>query len=158
MNNHQRRLKTIELTLTSLQVVLVWLRRAQKGGRFIESGPQPQSPRELVANAVSGAIRSSMKGNGEPVIARAMQQARQEADLLYLLVIEANSSILRRSYESRQSLMLVNGHLQAVGCAVGHGIGDAGLIFRLRSSLVLVVEDEAWREPANRLVNPSPQN
>ena len=141
MKSRQQRLKAIELTLTPLQIVLVWLGRAQKGGRFVEGGLRSQSPREFVANAVSEAIRSSMKGNSEPVIERAIQQARQEADLLYLLIIEANSSILRRSDESRQSLMLVNGHLQAVGCALGHGVEDAGLIFRLRSSLVLVVED-----------------
>ncbi len=148
MKSRQQRLKAIELTLTPQQIVLVWLGRAQKGGRFVEGGLQSQSPREYVANAVSDAIRSSMKGNREPVIEQAIQQARQEADLLYLLVIEANGSILGGSYQSRQSLLLVNGHLQAVGCVLGHGIEDAGLIARLRSSLTLVVEDLLISEEA----------
>src|SRR5260370_26770215 len=91
MNSRQRRVRAIELTLTPKQVVMVWLRNALQAGG-LEDGARHE-PREKVANTVYQTVRDSMKGQPEELIERAINQACQEADLLYLLVVKANLEV-----------------------------------------------------------------
>jgi hypothetical protein len=148
VSNHQRRLKTIELTLTPRQIVLLWLKQAQKEN-YLQGSLKSPSPREYVANAVGNTVRKGMKGGSEQIIEMAIEQARKEADLLYLLVIDANGWVLGRNYEYKQSLMLTSGHLRAVGQALAHQVsGGAELLSRLRVSLTLVLENLLTDEEA----------
>ena len=78
MNNYERRLRAIEVTLTPQQIVVLWLGNAQQAGTFEEARRQSPFPREAVANAILKTVRAGM-----PVIQRAILQARQEGDLLY---------------------------------------------------------------------------
>src|SRR5205814_3649351 len=80
MSNHQRRLKTIEVNLTPKQIVILWLKKSQNAGSFADGCLQSPRPRKYVVNAVDAAIRGSLKGYAEPVIEKAICQARQEAD------------------------------------------------------------------------------
>jgi len=94
MNSRQRRLKTIELTLTPEQVVFVWLRNAVRAGTFEEGARHSPPCRGMVADAVDETVRNSMKGHPEVLIERAILQARREADLLYTLIVNANLAVL----------------------------------------------------------------
>jgi hypothetical protein len=148
MNKQQRRVKDLELSLTPLQAVLLWLKRAQTAAGYMDGGLESPPPREILAKSVSRATRNSMKGHPEPAVEQAIQQARQQADLLYQLVVQANSSILGDAYETRKSLMLVSGHLQATICVPEDRIKESGLIPRLRLSLTLVLENFLITEEA----------
>jgi len=58
-----------------------------------------------------------MKGQSEPLIERAVLQARQEADFLYNIVIEVNMAV-RKSHESRaREYVLPRGFLRAANQA-----------------------------------------
>jgi len=113
MNNHQRRLKSVELSLTPQQVVLVWLRAAIDAGTFEDGALQTPSPREAVANAVFKTVRNSMKGQSELAIERAVLQASQEADLLYNLVVRANVTVLENAEQREREYFLLLGYLRA---------------------------------------------
>ena len=93
MKSNERRLRTIYLSLTPQQIVVVWLRNALQAGT-LEEGVRHSPPyRSAVANAVLETVRDSMKGQDESLIERAVLQARQEADLPYILVINANVEV-----------------------------------------------------------------
>ena len=62
MNNHQRRLRAIEVTLTPQQIVALWLRNAQQAGTFEEAVRQSPFPREAIANAILKTVRAGMRG------------------------------------------------------------------------------------------------
>ena len=93
MNNHKRRLKTIELTLTPEQIVLLWHEAAKEAGTFSDGAWKPPAPRAAVANAVNSAIRKSMKGHPEPVVEKAIQQARKQADLLLMIIVQTSATL-----------------------------------------------------------------
>jgi hypothetical protein len=113
MKSRIRRLKAIELSLTPQQVVLVWLRDALQGGTF-EDGARHSPPyRGAVANAVFRTVTESMKGQPEPLVERAILQARQEADLLYLLVVKANSAAIEGMVQREREYVFLLGYLSA---------------------------------------------
>jgi hypothetical protein len=148
MNKQQRRVKNLELTLTPLQAVLLWLKRAREAGGFSDGGLESPPTREVLAKSVSRATRNSMKGYLEPAVEQAIQQARQQADLLYQLVFQANSSLLGNVYKTRQSLWLLRGHTHAVMSVLGARVNHANLISRLRLSLTVVAKDLLITEEA----------
>ncbi len=113
MNSRLRRLKAIELSLTPQQVALVWLRDALQGGTF-EDGARHSPPyRSAVANAVFRTVTESMKGQPEPLVERAILQARREADLLYLLVVNANSAVIEGMVQREREYVFLLGYLSA---------------------------------------------
>ena len=113
MNSRQRRVRAIELTLTPQQVVVVWLRNALQAGTFEEGARHAQPYRGTVTNAVYGIVRNSMKGQAEPLIELAVIQARQEADLLYNLVVNANTEVLRNRAQREREYIFLLGYLSA---------------------------------------------
>jgi len=112
MKSRQQRVRAIELSLTPQQVVMVWLRNAQAG--TFEEGARHSPPyRGAIANEVFRSVRSSMKGQPELLVERAVVQARQEADSLYLLVINANSAVFEGSAARRREYIILLGYLSA---------------------------------------------
>jgi hypothetical protein len=136
VNNHQRRLKSVELNLTPQQVVLVWLRNAIQAGTFEDGALQTPAPRAAVANAVFLTVRNSMKGQSQLLVERAVLQARQEADLLYNLVVRANAAVLENVEQREREYFLLLGYLRAelVGTPIEGRIGT------LRLALLMFVE------------------
>jgi hypothetical protein len=111
-SNRQRRVRAIELTLTPQQLVLVWLRNAQRG--TFEEGAQHSPPyRGAIANEVLRTVRNSLKGQPEPLQERAILQARREADSLYLLVGNANTAVLEGRVEREREYIILLACLSA---------------------------------------------
>ena len=138
MSNHQRRLKTIEVNLTPKQIVILWLKKSQNAGSFADGCLQSPRPRKYVVNAVDAAIRGSLKGYAEPVIEKAICQARQEADWLYMMILESNLRILTNVALSNVCFPVVIRHFRA---ATTRGTINVECIRELRLSLVQIVED-----------------
>jgi hypothetical protein len=113
MRSRQRRLKEIELSLTPQQVVVVWLRDATQAGTFEEGARHSPPYRGAVANAVFRTVQTSMKGQPEPLIERAILQARQEADLLYSLAVNANVEVIENTEQRKREYILLLGYLSA---------------------------------------------
>jgi hypothetical protein len=113
MNSRQRRLRAIELSLTPQQVFVVWLRNALQAGTFEESARHSPPHRVVVANAIYDTVRSSMKGQPDPLVDRAIRQAQQEADLLYLLVIYTNAAVLENYEQRKREFVFLLGYLTA---------------------------------------------
>jgi len=145
MKNHQRRLRAIEVTLTPQQIVALWLRNAQQAGTSEEAVRQSPFPRDAIANAILKTVRAGMRGLPEPVIQRAILQARQEGDLLYLLTVRANVAVFEsRAYSQRDFLILANYLLTmlAIYPLVLDNLPKAtDAIEKLRFALVLFIED-----------------
>ena len=107
MTSRQRRLKAIELNLTPQQIVLVWLRNALQAGTYEDGSQRTPPPREAVAIAVQKSVLTRLKGQEESLVERAVLQARQEADFLYMLVTSTNREVLRSSIQrGREHLIL----------------------------------------------------
>jgi hypothetical protein len=113
MNNRQRRVRAIELTLTPKEVVVVWLRNAFQAGTFEEGARHSQPYRGAIANEVFSTVRNGMKGEPEPLIESAVFQGRQEADLLYNLVVNANMAALEGRVEREREYIFLCGYLSA---------------------------------------------
>ena len=113
MSSRQRRVRAIELSLSPQQIVLVWLRNALQAGTFEESARHSSPHRIVVANAVYDAVRSSMKGQPDPLVDRAIRHAQQEADLLYLLVIYTNAAVLGDYEQRKREFVYLLGYLTA---------------------------------------------
>jgi hypothetical protein len=115
MKNRQRRVRRIELSLTPQQVVMVWLKNALQAGSLEEGVRARHSPphRIAVANAVYDTVRSSMKGQPEPLVERAIRQAQREADLLYLLIVYTNIAVLEDREQRRREYVFLLGYLIA---------------------------------------------
>jgi hypothetical protein len=93
VKSQQLRLKTIELSLTPEQIVLVRHEAAKEAGSLVEAALISPAPRQAIANAVNNAIRVSMKGQHEAAIESAIQQGRQQADFLFMLIVETNAGV-----------------------------------------------------------------
>jgi hypothetical protein len=112
MKSRQRRVRAIELSLTPQQVVVVWLRNAHAG--TIEEGARHSPPyRGAIANEVLRTVRNGMKGQPETLIERAVMQGRQDADLLFNLVVNANSDVMANSAHREREYVLLLGFLSA---------------------------------------------
>jgi len=114
MKNRQRRLMAIELTLTPKQVVLLWLRNARQAGTFEDCGGRQPPNRGVIANAIDEAVRNSMQGQDESLIEQAVVQGRQEADLLYMLVGNANVAVRESRAQREFEYVLLLEYLSAV--------------------------------------------
>ena len=113
MNSRQRRVRAIELTLTPHEVVVVWLRNALQAGTFEEGARHSPPYRGAIANEEFRTVRNGMKGQPEPLIERAVIQARQQADLLYNLVVSANMAVLEGKVEREREYIILLGYLSA---------------------------------------------
>ena len=113
MKNRQQRLKAIELSLTPQQVVVVWLRDAVQAGTFEEGARHSPPYRGAVANAVLRTVQTSMKGQPELLIERAILQARLEADLLYSLAVNANVEVVEKRNQREREYTFLLGYLSA---------------------------------------------
>jgi hypothetical protein len=136
MNSRQRRIRTIELTLTPQQIVVVWLRNALQAGTFEEGARHWPPYRGTVANAVYHTVRNSMKGQPEPLIERAILQARQQADLLYQFVVTANIAVFEDRGRREREYIFLLGHLGAE--LKGHVTKDR--VENLRLEVLLFIE------------------
>jgi hypothetical protein len=113
MKSRQRRVRAIELTLTPQEVVAVWLRNALQAGTFEEGARHSPPSRGAIANEVLRTVRNSLKGQPDPLVERAILHARREADLLYLLVVNANTAVLEGRVERGREYILLLGYLSA---------------------------------------------
>jgi hypothetical protein len=113
MNSRQRRVRAIELSLTPQEIVVVWLRNALQAGTFEEVATHLPPNRGTVANAVYDTVRSSMKSQPDPLVERAILQARREADSLYLLVGNANIAVLEGRAERELECTILLAYLRA---------------------------------------------
>ena len=64
--------------------------QAPEGMTYEEGARQSPLPRSAIANSVERNVRDSLKDKPEEMVERAVLQARQEADLLYNLVVDLN--------------------------------------------------------------------
>ena len=141
MKSRQRRLKTIELTLTPYQNVLLWLTNAVKG--TFEDGMH-QAPRSVIANSVLKTITHSMKGESDAVVERAVLQGRQEADVLFNLVITVNDRVLTSTSERIREYLLLRQYLRGMTYInVGPHSEE-----ELRTTVLFVVEEALLLEGA----------
>lgn len=136
MKSRQRRLKAIELSLTPQQVVVVWLRDAVQAGTFEEGARHSPPYRGAVANAVLRTVQNSMKGQPEPLIERAILQARQEADLLYSLAVNVNVAVMESGEHREREYILLLGYLSAEM----HGSPTKDRFQLLRSMVLMFLE------------------
>lgn len=136
MNSRQRRVRAIELTLTPQQVVMVWLRNALQAGTLEEGARHSPPHRIAVANAVYDTVRSSMKGQPDPLVERAIRQAQREADLLYLLVVNANNAVFEGMAERGREYFFLARYLLAE--IRGNPTKDSTQI--LRSAILMFVK------------------
>ena len=113
MNSRQRRVRAIELSLTPKQVVVVWLRNALQAGTSQEGARHSPPYRGAVTNAVYDSVRHGMKGQPESLVERAILQARQEADLLYQFVVNANMAVLEGREQREREYIFLLGYLNA---------------------------------------------
>jgi len=91
----------------------VWLRNALQAGTFEEGARHSPPYRGAIANEVLRTVRNGMKGQPEPLIERAVIQARQEADLLYNVVVNANMAVLEGKVEREREYIILLGYLSA---------------------------------------------
>ena len=77
-----------------------------------------------------------MKGQSQPLIERAVIQARQEADSLYLLVINANTAMLEGKVEREREYIFLLGYLSAEM----HGKAPKDRVQRLRLAVLMFLE------------------
>lgn len=111
MNSDQRRLRTIELTLTPYQSVLLWLNIACRD--TFEDGVR-KFPRTALANSILKTVTASMKGQLAEVVERAVLQARREADLLYNVLVDLNATVLSSSRERKREFQFLARYLGAI--------------------------------------------
>jgi len=111
MKNQTKRLKTIELTLTPKQTALLWLTNAVQGTFADGAG---QFPRATIANSIRKTVMHSMKGESDAVVERAVVQGRQEADVLYNLVISVNARVLTSTSERNREYLFFLLYLRGI--------------------------------------------
>ena len=111
MKNRTKRLKTIELTLTPQQTALLWLANAVK---YTFADGARQFPRTTIANSVRKAVTHSMKSESDAVVERAILQGRQEADVLFNLVITINARVLASTSERKREYLFLLFYLRGI--------------------------------------------
>jgi hypothetical protein len=115
---------------------VVWLRNALHAGTFEEGARHSPPYRGTVANAVYDAVRQSMKGKPEPLVERAVLQARREADFLYQVVVNANMAVFESSAEREREYIFLLGYLSAEM----RGTSTKGGVQHLRLAVLMFIE------------------
>jgi hypothetical protein len=144
----------IYLSLTPQQMVVVWLRNALQAGT-LEEGVRHSPPyRGVVANAVLETVLNSMKGEAEPLIERAVLQARQDADLLYNLVINANVAVFESGVqrEREYSLLLALIGAEWRGKTTEQSIEVLRLVILMFLEAVIILDAAIAQIAAERLI------
>ena len=93
--------------------------------------------REAIANSVLRIVTSSLKGAPDPVIERAVLQARREADALYNLVIDINVVVQEALPQRSREYLFLLGYL----CSLIRAPVTADLEQQLRELMLLFVEE-----------------
>jgi hypothetical protein len=114
MKNPKQRLRAIELSLTPPQIVSLWFKKSKLAGTLADVSRQSPFPREAVANAVADVVRNNMKGQPEILIERAVLQARQQADVLFNLIVRANLAIHENALDFAREYLLLCGLQRAL--------------------------------------------
>jgi hypothetical protein len=115
MKSHDRRLKTLEISLTPKQIVLLWNQTAIKG-TFEQGARQVPVPREAISMSVARIVRAALKGHPKDVVEQAVVQARQEADFLYMTIIEINTCLQEQSAARDREYIFLLAYLQTILC------------------------------------------
>jgi hypothetical protein len=136
MKNRQQRLKAIELSLTPQEIVVLWLRDAVQAGTFEEGARHSPPYRGAIANAVLRTVQTSMKGQPELLIERAILQARLEADLLYSLAVNVNVEVIENRQQREREYTFLLGYLSAEM----HGNPTKNRVQLLRSTVLMFLE------------------
>jgi hypothetical protein len=110
MSNHRRRLKEIEVSLTPSQVVLLWLKNVVSR-KYEDAVFESARPRAGLANSIARIVREGLKGQLETVVERAILQAHQEADWLYMIVVEVNHRVHDQFFASQREYMFLLAYL-----------------------------------------------
>jgi hypothetical protein len=79
-------------------------------GTYEEGG----RPRAAIANSIARTVRNSLKDQPDTVVERAILQARQEADLLYMLVIEVNVVVQESLFQREREYLFFLGFVEAL--------------------------------------------
>jgi hypothetical protein len=137
MSDLYRRLIKLELSLSPEQIVQLWLKNAQALGPFLDRRRRGPSPRTVVANSMSKAVQSSMKGYSDQEIERAILQARRRSDFLYMLIVDANVAVFHTTSERRREVQMIRYHLRSIHCAAK----NIQSLEELRSAVLLFIED-----------------
>jgi hypothetical protein len=157
MKSSQKRLRAIELSLTPQQVVVVWLRNVLQAGTCEDAVRRTPLPRGAVANAVYSTVRNSMKGQDDSLIERAVLQARQEADLLYNLVVVANVEVHDNRAQRQREYSFLLGYLDAemYGSPTKERVANLRLAFLIFIKTVIIL-DAAIVQVAGERLNGQP--
>jgi hypothetical protein len=74
---------------------------------------RPPLPREAIANSISRTVRNSLKGQTDAVVERAILQARQEADSLYMLIVDSNVAVQQTIGQRNREFLFLLAYLEA---------------------------------------------
>lgn len=113
MKGQRQRLRTVELSLTPHEVVLLWMKNSLTG-TYEEGALQSPRPRGAIANSIATIVRNSLKGEPDVVVERAILQARQEADGLYMIVVEVNARVHQQFFERMREHVFLCAYLLSV--------------------------------------------
>jgi hypothetical protein len=115
MNNHPKRLKDIELSLTPSQRVFLWMQKALMGN-YTDSLLDFESPDPFVTivDWVDNIVKTSSVGESETFVDRATIQARKEAYFLLLLVRQMNDMVLSQFPKSNREYVFLLAYLAAI--------------------------------------------
>ena len=154
MKNRQQRVRAVELSLTPQQVVMVWLRDAVQAGTFEEGARNSPPYRGAIANEVFFSVRNAMKGQPDPLVERAVLQARREADLLYNLVVVANVEVIETALQREREYILLLRLLSAEirGKASNDRVETLRLAFLMVIEPVIILDAAITQIAAERLI------
>lgn len=136
MRNYRLRLRQVETSLTPRQVVLLWMKDVLPHKYEEGLSRSLTRPREGIANLVARIVREGLKGEPESLVERAVVQARQEADWLYMIVVEVNSKVQLESFQSEREYLFLLAYLTSTMHLPPSPISEA----QLRSITLTFVE------------------
>jgi len=113
MKGRKLRHKKIPLPQIPKHVVIAWLRKAVRAGTLEDAARSVPRPRAEVASAVSHAVRTSMRGQDEALIERAILGARRDADCLFRLVVNLNTEVIENELPRNRECLFLSGYVRA---------------------------------------------
>lgn len=132
-------------------VVLLWMKNALMG--IYEQGASPSPPpRGAIASSISRAVRSILKAQPETVVERAVRQARQEADSLYMLVVGANAAVQESGLEREREYLFLLAYLKTMiaGAATSKSEEELRVVTLLFVKEVLLLDGAVSQTSAER--------
>jgi hypothetical protein len=83
-------------------------------GTYEDGARQSPPPRTVITNSISRAIKSSLKGQSDALVERAIRQAHREADLLYMLLVHINAAVQESIEPRKRECLFLIGYLKAL--------------------------------------------